>query len=306
MASPETSAQTKIPARIRASEALASLLLYLPYGVAYPFAKGWDFFTWLKKKNPSVCYHCQQNPAHYHKTHLDRFNQRFRILEQKGQRGLAQFFSTLGIQDRLLRTLKMPDWLSPAVFVWGGLLPATAIAAIYAFVGSWPLIYLTLLATSSFWSGLVINTVANLIVLQEKAPEYDALAHPTRYNWKEYIGSLTTRLGRDLLIAHLISDIKTFYSFCTAAFDGWLMVYVGTKIAVNQSSPYINQLEAKLTASSQVSEPDTWWTQSKNVCENFSWYVGYQALYQLGSYQAIDEYEQAHAAKFHTHNTPKR
>lgn len=301
----------------RFSSFSAQLVLYFPFGFFLPLADMYD----------AVCYYLQLHhlPKRYHDLqgvpHSHR-NVRNALVEAHSE--CIKFFESifsdvwfllLHVYYYLMPTFlhewtymqsphaeRVKDWLlnHPSKTVYMGIIPLLFCGALWS-VGGFPLLIESyLFLACSYWSGLMINTLTNLIILRQEAEEwqnmkvfFNKLRHgQDGEKWpliKIFLINVLFRMLVDLTFFGYLNRHRDLIAGSFSYFFTWTGIYFATKAISNTTPDLLLSLESKLSDNNLDQEDVT--LSGKCV-----WLVGYHALHSLGAQSAIDYYDQKHQA----------
>lgn len=201
--------------------------------------------------------------------------------------------------------LQAKHWLHkhPGSFVYKGILPGCIVAGILTIGGPMLFVECYFFYACSFWSGLLINTFTNMLVLRQQSEEWQNLL-----TFKDFILTadrderlpIILRAFQDLFMRGIVDFAffrflnrhKELFYGCFSYFFVWTGIYLSTKASVNCSPELLLSFEKRLQ------KPDYQLSTNQLVWHNLTWISGYHVLHSLGSSVAIQEYQQSHQAVF--------
>lgn len=201
--------------------------------------------------------------------------------------------------------LQAKHWLHkhPGSFVYKGVLPGCIIGGILAIGGPMLFVECYLFYACSFWSGLLINTLTNVLVLRQQSEEWQNLLIFKNFIQKtdgddrlptiiQSLKDLSMRVVVDFAFFGFLNRHKELFYGCFSYFFVWTGIYLSTKASVNCSP------ELLLSYEKRMQKPDYQPGPNQLVWHNLTWISGYHVLHSLGSNVAIQEYQHSHQAVF--------
>jgi len=313
------------------SRILSIWVLYVPLGLLSPIVKGVDKINYyLKLKNLTQRYHHISNVPEQSMYYAPLLMQTYgRVMHAIAHIVYALLYPAFFVFSKILPLQSFnifPEkvnaylkkcyqawfeskilWLksNPSKVTYFYLLPTVLAAGFSAMFGVTILIEIYLFWACSFWSGLMVNTLANIVTQGWNASVVkdsqkliysmgEGLSEQDKIRYKKFWQKTSLYLAFDLAFFRYIHRLREWATGCFASFQEWTMLYVAVKLAANNSPALILRLESYLEQDDSLQKQEI--EKRPPILGNGLWLIGYHFLHELGSQDAINDYHQNQTA----------
>lgn len=317
------------------SRALSSLMLYLPLGLLLPLIQALDKMTYyISLKNLTRRYHNLSGVPEKNKYYIPLLMQTYdNAVHATSYILYALFYPAFFVSLKILKIMPLQSsawlvfgedikahikkwhkewfenkiiWLqnNPIKVTYFCVLPIALASVLTAVLGVSILAEIYLFWACSFWSGLMINTLANIVTQGWDSDALKdtqkivfsintALSNQDKKRYSKFWGLTGLYLAGDVAFFTGVNRLNEWARGCFASFQYWLSLYVVIKVVANHSPDLILRLESYIdpkikSDSEQEQQAET----QTSILGNGLWLTGYHFLHGLGSQNAINYYHQ--------------
>ncbi len=313
------------------SRALSSLMLYLPLGLLLPLIQALDkMMYYISLKNLTRRYHNLSGVPEQNKYYTPLLMQAydsavFAIAYVLYALLYPAFFISSKIWSLQTSWKIFPESMNSHVKKWYQkwfenkiiwlknnsekvtyfcVLPIALASVLTAVLGVTILAEVYLFWACSFWSGLMLNALANIVTQGWDSDALKdtqkiifsintALSNQDKKRYRKFWGITGLYLAGDVAFFTGVNRLNEWTRGCFASFQYWLSFYVVIKVVANHSPDLILRLESYIDPKIKAdSEPEQQAETQTSILGNGLWLTGYHFLHGLGSQNAINYYHQ--------------